>query len=87
MALGGNISAPIRVTDLVEASKDAASLLVCTRKQNFCLGVAGFFDWRHKWRTFGRQPLGGSILLKFLLETRLESESFEPMIDFLAFLV
>jgi len=25
--------------------------------------------------------------LKFLLETRLESESFEPLIDFLAFLV
>jgi len=26
-------------------------------------------------------------LLKFSLETRLESESFEPLIDFLAFLV
>ena len=35
----------------------------------------------------GRQPLGGSISLKFSLETRLESESFEPLIDFLAFLV
>jgi len=33
------------------------------------------------------QPLGHSISLKFLLETRLESESFEPLIDFLAFLV
>jgi len=33
------------------------------------------------------QPLGQSILLKFLLETRLESESSEPLIDFLAFLV
>jgi len=31
------------------------------------------------------QPLGQSILLKFLLETRLESESFELLIDFLAF--
>ena len=40
-----------------------------------------------KWRTFrplwptlsgpGRQPLGGSISLKFLLETRLQSESFD----------
>jgi len=29
----------------------------------------------------------GSILFKFLLETRLESESFEPLIDFLACLV
>jgi len=28
-----------------------------------------------------------SFLLKFLLETRLEFESFEPLIDFLAFLV
>jgi len=25
----------------------------------------------------GRQPLGGSISLKFLLETRLQSESFD----------
>ena len=33
------------------------------------------------------QPLGQSVLLKFSLETRLESESFEPLIDFLVFLV
>jgi len=33
------------------------------------------------------QPLGQSISLKFSLETRLESESFEPLNDFLAFLV
>jgi len=33
------------------------------------------------------QPLDGSISLKFLLETRLYSESFEPLIGFLAFLV
>jgi len=32
------------------------------------------------------QPLGQSVSLKFSLETRLESESFEPLIDFLAFL-
>jgi len=32
------------------------------------------------------QPLGQSISLKFLLETRLESESFELLINFLAFL-
>jgi len=35
----------------------------------------------------GAQPLDGSISLMFSLETRLESESFEPLIDFLAFLV
>jgi len=33
------------------------------------------------------QPLSQSVLLKFSLETRLKSESFEPLIDFLAFLV
>jgi len=32
------------------------------------------------------QTLGQSISLKFALESRLESESFEPLIDFLAFL-
>ena len=42
VALCGNISAPVSVTDLVEASKDAASLLVCTRKKFFAWG-AGFF--------------------------------------------
>ena len=29
------------------------------------------------------QPLGGSISLKFLLETRLESESFDTLDDLL----
>jgi len=33
------------------------------------------------------QPLGQSILLKFSLETRLESESIEPLTNFLAFLI
>jgi len=33
------------------------------------------------------QPLDGSILLKFSLETRLESESFELLINFFTFLV
>jgi len=33
------------------------------------------------------QLLGQSVSLKFSLETRLESESFETLIDFLAFLV
>jgi len=30
------------------------------------------------------QPLGQSVSLKFSLETRLDSESFEPLINFLA---
>jgi len=59
-------------------SKDAASLLQCTRKKFFGWGSQIFCEWRHKWRTFkppwptlpdpGRQPLDGSISLKFLLE-------------------
>jgi len=66
MAFRGNISAPVQITDLVEASNDAASLVVCTRKKFFCLGGAVFYQWRHKWRTcrppwptlpgHGRQP-------------------------------
>jgi len=44
VALHGNIFAPVQVTDLVEASKDTASLLVCTRKKIFCLGVRVFCE-------------------------------------------
>ena len=35
----------------------------------------------------GAQPLGQSVSLKFSLESRLESKSFEPLINFLAFLI
>jgi len=42
VASHGNISVPVSVTGLVEASKGVASLLVCTQK-NFLLGGAGFF--------------------------------------------
>ena len=38
------------------------------------------------FRPFGLRPkLGSSILLKFLLETRLKSESFETLDDLLRF--
>jgi len=43
LALRGNISAPVWVTDLVDVSKDAVSLRVCTQKKNFLVGVCGFF--------------------------------------------
>jgi len=33
------------------------------------------------------QPLAQSIQLKFSLKTRLESECFEPLVDYLVFLV
>jgi len=42
VALRGNFSTPVQVTDLVKASKDVASLLVYTRKKFFCLGGVGF---------------------------------------------
>jgi len=48
VALHGNYSAPVSVTDLVEVSKDAASLVVCTRQKIFLLGVQVFCEWRHK---------------------------------------
>jgi len=41
VALRRNISAPVRVTDLVEVSKDAASLVVCIWK-SFWLEVLVF---------------------------------------------
>jgi len=52
-----------------------------------------FCQWRHKWSTFrlfwptspgpGPKPPDGSILLMFLLETRLKSESFDTVGDLL----
>ena len=44
MDLLGNISAPVRVTDLVEVSKDVASLVVCTQKKIFAWGVRVFCE-------------------------------------------
>jgi len=42
VALRGNISAPVRVMDLVKVLKNAASLVVCTRKK-FLVGGCKFF--------------------------------------------
>jgi len=44
VALRENFSSPVCSTDPVKVSKDVASLVVCTRKEIFCLGVA-FFLW------------------------------------------
>jgi len=46
--------------------------------------------FRPSWPTLSGsrpKPLDGSILLKFLLETRLKSKSFDTLIDLLGFLV
>ena len=78
--------------ELFNGSNGSASPVDCTRKKNFAWGVRVFCEWRHKWSSFRvilahvawprAQPLGQSVWLKFSLETRLESESFEPLIDF-----
>jgi len=83
--------------ELFKGSNGSASLVDCTWKKIFCLGVRIFCDWRHKWSNFRvilghvawprAQPLGLSVSLKFSLETRLKSESYEPWINSLAFLV
>ena len=83
--------------ELFNGSNGSASLVDCTQKKNFARGVRLFCEWRHKFSSFRvilahvawprAQPLGQSVSLKFSLETRLESESFEPFINFLAFLV
>jgi len=47
-------------------------------------------DFRPPWPTSpgpGPKPLDGSFSLKFLLETRLQSESFDTLDDLLGFLV
>jgi len=83
--------------ELFKGSNGSESLVDCTRKKFFGWGLWIFCDWRHEWSSFGvilahvawprAQPLGQRVSLKFSLETRLQSESFEPLIDFLAFLV
>ena len=80
-----------------EVSKNAASLLVCTQKKVFAWGLRFFCEWRHKWKTFRLpwptlpgprcQPLGDSISRKFLLQTRLQSESFDTLDNLLGFWV
>jgi len=95
VALRGKFSGPVCSTDPVKVIKDAVSL---HSKKIVLLGGCGFFcQWRHKCRTFRtpwptlpgpeHQPLGGSISLKFLLETRLQSESFDTLDDLLGFWV
>jgi len=66
-------------------------------KKNFLLGGCSFFvsdvirrTFRPPWPILpgpGHQPLGGSISLKFLLETRLQSKSFDTLDDLLGFRV
>ena len=78
-------------------SQSLKSLVAWTKNKMFCLRGEDFCEWRHNWKNFrppwptscgpGRQPLDGSISLKFLLETRLQSESFYTLDDLLGFRV
>ena len=94
VALRENIFGPVSVTDPVKRHSKSCSL---HSKNFFGWGVLIFYEWHHKWRTFrrpwptspgpGPKPLDGSISLKFLLETRLQSESFDTLDDLLGFWV
>jgi len=57
VALRRNISAPVRVTDLVEVSKDAESLVVRTLKKNFWLGAFFFCECVISGELFGQLHL------------------------------
>jgi len=91
VALRRNISGPGR------SIKRRSKFFSLHSKKIFYLGVRVFSEWHNQWRTFrppwptlpgpGRQPLGGSILLKFLQETRLQSECFDTLDDLLGFRV
>jgi len=86
---------PIALERVVQGLKRIGQSSCLHSKKIFGWRLQIFCTWRHNWSSFGAilahvawpraQPLGQSISLKFLLETRLESESFEPLIDFLAF--
>ena len=85
------------IRELFKCSKDSASLVVCNEKNYVGFGFPIFCEWRHKWSSFRPlwptspgpepKPLDGSILLKFLLGTRLKSESFDTLDDLLWFWV
>ena len=68
VALRGNISAHVWLTDLVKVSKDAASLVVCTQKI-FCLGVRFFVSDVISGGLFGH--LGQLYLSLKILHNRL----------------
>ena len=52
LALHMNFSGLVSATDRVKSSRDRASLIACTRKKNFWLGVRISCEWCNKWRTF-----------------------------------
>jgi len=84
--------------ELFKDSKDVVTLLVCTRKNISGWGVWIFVSDVISVGLLGQlgplhlalgsnKPLDASISLKFLLETTLQSESFNTLDDLLRFLV
>jgi len=53
MILSTSSSGTANARQLFKGSKEAASILVCTRKNIFWLGVGIFCEWPHKCRTLG----------------------------------
>ena len=91
--LHGNFFGPVSATDLVKRLGKSHSL---NSKTNFLVGGSGFLVSDIISRGLlghlgplppGLKPLDGSISLKFLLETRLQSESFDTLDDLLGFRV
>ena len=83
--------------ELFKGSKDAASLLLWTRKKLFGWGLRIFCEIRRKWRAFrphwpfspdpGLKPFDGGISLKLSPESEPQSESFFILDDLLGFRV
>jgi len=73
--------------DVFESAMDKIFLVLCFEffASDIVSGV-DFWPFRHRLLVLAQQ-LNGNISLKFLLETKQESESFEPLICLLAFLV
>ena len=61
---------------------------VARRLARVAISSASIFEWvPYDFEQIISSPLGGSISLKFLLETRLQSESFDTLDDLLGFRV
>ena len=82
--------------EVFKSSTDSARRLVSTKKKHFQFCVWGFLGGRHEWGYFCvfvvnfTRPWApiqrANFWLKVCLETRLSSESLEPLVGFLTYL-
>ena len=96
MSLHENFSKP-KVLESCSNPQKTQQVWVCNEKKFFGFAFQIFCEWHHKWRCFrpfwptssGPRPklLDSSISLKFLLETRLKSKSFDSLDNLLGFRV